>query len=213
MREHVEQRGAPEHLRLHRLPSHPLSRLLLQLQHRGKSGSTHRLIAAGGESREAEQPVQRRRRHQRDDRGAVRIGDQCGSRGKQMRVDLRHHQRHGWVHAEGARVVHHHGARGDEAWRPLAARGGIGGQDRHINALLGTLLQFLHHHRSGSEWQRFAGASTACKRAKFLHRKCALMQSLQRLAADRARCTHHRHHARACGSRRRWMRHWCGPTR
>ena len=82
--------------------------LRLQLRHGGGSGAAGRLVGRdmhAGDVRELLDSVQR---HDHLDRRAVGVGDDAAGRILRiLGIDLRHHEGHVVIHAEGARIVDH----------------------------------------------------------------------------------------------------------
>ena len=101
-------------------------------------------------------------------------------------VDLRHHQRHVGVHAEGRRVVDDHRAGphggGSEALRLRAARG----EQRDVHAFEAVVGELLHGDVAAAEFHRLAGGTRRGQQAQFDEREFALLEALHELDADGA---------------------------
>ena len=134
MRQHVEGDLVRIDLACDRLALDDLVHLPLQFRDGLGAGAGHGLVAGGEDALAAERLVQRIERHQRDGRGAVRVGDDALVPLHVRRVDLRHHQRHVVVHAEGAGIVHHHAAGLGGDGRKLLRDAAAGAEQRDVDA-------------------------------------------------------------------------------
>ena len=82
--------------------------------------------------------------HQRDDGGAVGVGDDALVLLHVLRIDLRHDQGHIRVHAEGAGVIHEHRARLDDGRGELLGDVVLRRAQHDVHALEGLVTGHLH---------------------------------------------------------------------
>ena len=108
------------------------------------AGAGHRLVAAGHDALDGTVVVQGVDGHQRDDGGAVGVGDDSLVLLHVLRIDLRHDQGHIRVHAEGAGVIHEHRARLDDGRGELLGDVVLRRAQHDVYALEGLVTGHLH---------------------------------------------------------------------
>ena len=131
--------------------------------------------------------VQRKQRHQRDGRRAVRIGDNALVPPNVAGVHFRDDQRHGVIHAERARIIDHYAAGFDGDGRKFLRNGAAGAEERDVNPFEGILGQFRHGHGLAAKGQCLADGAGRGEQGQFAHRKIPLLQRFEHFDADGAR--------------------------
>ena len=185
----VEGNLIGEGFRNKRLALRVSAHLRLQFCQSARARTGHGLIGGGGNGLDGRKLLQGVDGHQRDNRRAVGVGDDAVVLLRVLRVDLRHHQRHAVVEAEGAGIVYKHRPRG------LNVRGHALGQvvrgraEHDIHALKGIFRSFFHR----MPVQHLAGAAGAGKQLKLADGELALHQHLVHLASHRAGRAENRH--------------------
>src|SRR5690554_1596749 len=158
-----------------------------QLLHGRRARPRHRLVRRHDDALDAGLPVQRVQGHQHNDGGAVRVGNDTVVTQRGVRVDLRHHQRHVRIQAEGAGVVDDDRAGLHRRPHPLPADRAAGAEKGHVDAPEGLLGHGLHDHVSFAVADGFAGAARRGQKPQFSRGKVPLAQKLQQFGADGSR--------------------------
>lgn len=120
--------------------------------------SGNRLVAGGDDGFQPEALVQGEEGHQRNDGGAVRVGDDvAGVVEGRFRVDFRHHQGHVRVLAEGGGIVDDHAARGRGNGGELQGNAAACAEQGDVHAVKGFFRQFFHSQHFSPEGDLFSG--------------------------------------------------------
>ena len=141
--EQVEGVGVRQHLGLIGLAVEAGAGRFHQLFHRRGAGAAGRLIGRQDHALDAVRLVDRPQRHQRGNRGAVRIGDDALVIPDAAGVDLGDHQRHIGIHPEGRGIVDHDRAGLHRDRRELPGNAAAGGKQRDVDAVKGVLVELL----------------------------------------------------------------------
>ena len=113
-------------------------------------------------------------------------GDDAAVRAHRLRVDLRHHERHRGIHAEGGGVVHHHRALLGGERREALGGAATGGEERDVDAAEAVFLQLLHRQRLAAEAHRLACRAGRGEKAQLGEREAALLEAADELDTDGA---------------------------
>src|SRR5207248_6687025 len=131
-------------------------------------------------------PVDRPQRHQRGDRRTVRNGDDALVLPDTARVDLRDHQRHVRVHAEGRGIVDHDRAGPNGRGRELPGGAATCREQRDVDALERLFGELLDHDPLTAEVDGLAGRAGAGQRLELADRKGAPVYGGDEFGADSA---------------------------
>ena len=156
-----------------------------ELFHRSRPGAARGLVGRDDHALDAVLLMDRPQRHQRGDRGAVRVGNDALVIANAVRVDLGDHQRHVRVHAEGGGIVDHDGAGLDRGGRELPGDAATCREQRDIDAFKGMFGDLFDHDLLAAERNRLAGRPRARQRLQFADRETALVHGGDELGADR----------------------------
>ena len=157
-----------------------------QLDGAAGARAADRLIAGGHDALDGTELVQGVDGHQGHDGGAVGVGDDALVPLHILRVDLGDHQGHVLIQAEGAGVVHEHGAGLDDGERVLLGDIVLRRAQHQIQALKGAVGGGHDLHLAAVEGQLGARAAGAGDGTQLRHGELALLQNLHHLAAHRA---------------------------
>ena len=149
-----------------------------QLLHHGGTAAARRLVGRQDDALDAVLPVDRPQRHQRGDRRTVRNGDDALVLPDTARVDLRDHQRHVRVHAEGRGIVDHDRAGPNGRGRELPGGAATCREQRDVDALDDDFLT--------AEVDGLAGRPGAGQRLELADRKGAPVHGGDEFGADSA---------------------------
>ena len=164
----------------------PFAGLVGQLFNGLRTRARHGLVTGGKDALHTKRLMQRIQRHQRDGRGAVRIGDDAFVVLHIRSVDFRHHQRDVRVLAEEGGIVHHHGT-GFHRMRGKVTRDATTrAEQRDVDALEGIRGQLLNGDVRAFELQLLPGAACGGKEGKLADGKLALFQAADHLRAHSA---------------------------
>ena len=161
--------------------------------------------------------VERPQGQQRDNRGAVRVGDDPGVACDLVRIDLRYDQRYRRIHAKGRGIVDDHGAMAHRGRCILARRLGAGREQRQVDAGESAVVQRRDGDVIPAEWQHRAGRSCRGVKAQFGERELAAFKDSEQFAADCAGRADNRNHRRRSAQTRglprvcRWAGHVVSP--
>ena len=163
-----------------------------QFVHGCRTGAARRLIGRYMHARDVREVLDGVQCHDHLDRRAVRVGDDPpGSPLRILGIHLRHHKRHILVHAEGARVVDHHGPVLGDRLRELARRAGTGRSEHIIDALeIVVVLQQLDRKGFATEHILAAGAALRAEQQQLVDGELTLLQNLQELLSHGAAGAH-----------------------
>ena len=142
------------------------------------------LVAGGKNTLHAKGPMQRRQRHEGDDGGAVGVGNDAAVFFAVGSIDLRHHEWHMFLHAKGARIIHHDrpGIHRVLSKGFAGAAAGTEEGDVHAGKRLGR--QFAHRVSFALEAYTFAGTALGGERDQLIHRKAAGLEHLEHFLSD-----------------------------
>ena len=175
-----------EYLGLHRLTLPQQLHLVHQLDGAAGAGAGHRLVAAGHNALDGAVVVQSVDGHQRNDGGAVGVGDDALVLLHVLRIDLRHDQGHIRVHAEGAGVIHEHRARLDDGRGELLGDVVLRRAQHDVHALEGLVTGHLHGDVVALPVDSLSHGPGRRQQVQLLDGEIALGQYLHHLAAHRA---------------------------
>mmetsp|Transcript_210 Transcript_210/g.797 ORF Transcript_210/g.797 Transcript_210/m.797 type:complete len:338 (-) Transcript_210:342-1355(-) len=151
-----------------------LLRLKHQLIHGGLPRARSGLVCGHDHPPDAGLPVQRGDGHERDDRGAVRVGDDPAGPFAPihpphgLRVDLRDHQRDPLGHPKRGGVVHHHGACVGREGAELLAYAAARRKKGDVDVPKTVLFKLLHHQVTALELHRLSRRTGTRQELQFL---------------------------------------------
>ena len=148
----------------------------------------YRLIGGGDERFNGRDPRDGRKRHQRDDGGAVGVGDDAVVLERIAGVDLRHDERHIRVKAEGAGIVHKHRARSFDGGGKALCDVVFRRAEHDVHAFKRRVAGFLDDDFPPCKGNGLARAARACKQAQLCNGEVALGKHFDHLLPDGARC-------------------------
>jgi hypothetical protein len=131
--DHVERNLVGVDLAGHFAAPHVGLNLRLEFIDRIHPGAGDGLVGRGEVTFQAERPVQRPKRHQRDRGRAVGVGDDALVVPQPLRIDFRNDQRHISVHPVGRTLVDHDTARLDRIGRKGPGDRALGCKKRHVD--------------------------------------------------------------------------------
>jgi hypothetical protein len=173
------------------LPLYGLVDLALQFFDRLGAGPRHRLVTRRENAGHPKSLVQRIQRHQRDGRRAVRVGDYPAVQFDIARIDFRDHQRHGVIHAESARIIHHHATGLDRDGSEFLRNAAAGAEQGDVDPFKCVFGEFLDRDGFTPERQSFAGRPRRRQQRQFTDRELTFLQGFDHLDADGSRRTDH----------------------
>ena len=174
-----------EDLRLHGLAGAQCLDLLGQLHGAARACAGNSLIRRGDHGADRTDGVERVHGRDRDDRRAVRAGDDAVVQLHILGIDLRDDKRHIIVHAVGGRVVHKHRARAHDLRRVETGDVTLGSTEHDIEAAEVLLRRLLDHDGAAVPLHDLARAAAAGKQAQLRDRELTLRKNLHHFAADR----------------------------
>ena len=158
--------------------------LALQLAHALHARAGHRLIGAGDHLLDLGDLADAAQGHQRDDGGAVRVGDDALVELRVIGVDLRHHQRNLRIHAEGGGIVHEHRAGLHDCRGEVLGLGVLHRAQHEVHALEGVFGGLLNGDLLTAEGDGLAGAACAGEGEQGSHGEVALLQNADHLLSN-----------------------------
>ena len=168
--------------------------LLHQFVHRRGSGAAGGLVGRDMHAADVRHLLDRLQCHDHLDRRAVGVGDNA-ARGvlRIFGIDLRHHQRHVGIHAEGARIVDHDRTVSGDRLREFARSSGSGRSEGEIHPLeVVVMLQQFDSYILSAEFIDTARAALRTEQQQFADRQVALLQNPQKFLAHSTAGAHNR---------------------
>ena len=141
----------------------------------------------------AKRRVQWMQRHQRDDGAAVWVGDDAVMFCHIRAVDFRHHERHSFLHAKGAGIIHHHRAGLHGGGRKFFADAATGTEERDVHARKRIAVKFAHGDLFAIETHALARAALGGERHELAHGESSRLQHAEHRLPHRAGHAHHGH--------------------
>ena len=184
--EDVERIGVRQNLRPIDLAFEAGARRFHQFLHGGSTRAARRLIGRDDQALDAVLPMDRPQRHQRGDRRAIRYGNDALVLTDAARVDLRDHQRHVRVHAEGGGIVDDDGAGLGGDRRIFPGNAAAGGEQRDVDAVERIRSQFLNGDGLATKAKRLARRTGARQRFQPADREPALVHGGDEFGTDGA---------------------------
>ena len=167
-------------------------RLLFQLGHGLRAGARRRLVRRHDHSLDANFSLNRGRRHQRDNRRAVRVGNDPTFTGTDFHtghsfwVHLWNDQRHAFRHAKRARVIDDVAPFLHRDRAKLFRNGPSGRKQRDIHVIERRFRQLFRRVRLPVEFDFLPRASRGRQHLHLAVREVSLFQNSQKLLPDRS---------------------------
>jgi hypothetical protein len=164
----------------------PGAGLRLQLAHPLYAATGHGLIGRGKDPSKAEDPVQGKEAHERNRSGAVRVGNDASVVLQGLRVNLRDNQRHTWIHAKGAGIIHHHAAPFHRLCSHRLTERSAHGDQGEIQLAKGFGGRLFDRPGVCAYGGRLASRTGRCKEANRVCRECTLQDQTEQFLTDSA---------------------------
>ena len=147
----------------------------------------NRLITGGDDGFQPETLMQREEGHQRNDGGAVRVGDNiAGVVEGRFRIDFRHHQGHVRLLPEGGGIVNDHTARSRRDRSEFQGNASACAEQGDIHPIKGFFRQFFYSQHFPTESDLFSGGPGGGQKLQGTYGKIACFQAGQDFNAHRS---------------------------
>ncbi len=162
----------------------PSAGLLLQLGDPGRPTARDGLVSRCDDRLQAKGLVQRVKPHQRDDRRAIRIGDDALVRESRIRIDFRNHQGYLRIHPESRAIIDHDtAALGGLLPKKFRLRGPRT-EDAGIQPLETLRSRFLYRPGLVSVGLRLTSRAGRGEQAQFRQREIPLVKKTNEFLTD-----------------------------
>ena len=181
----LRKAGRREDLRFVRFAFGKCSGFVIELIDPFFAGAGNSLVRADHDAFDTGQIVNRFQRHQHDDGGAIRIGDDAFVFCNVFRVDFRDNQRHLRIHTEGGGVIDDYsaslGSFGSQSLADAAT-----GEEGYINVFEGFRFRFFYSIFLTANHQLFAGRAFRCQKLQGSELEISFFKQTDKFLADSA---------------------------